>query len=532
MKSLLFHPVFVFLAVLFPLLADTASSAVIYVDDTAAGANNGSSWTDAYTDLQNALIAAISNDQLRVAAGTYYPSIQIGGTGPRYAAFQMKNGVAIYGGFAGTGTDPNQRDIQNNETILSGDIGTAGLTSDNCYHIFYHPTGLNLNATAILDGFTITAAYANGPTATDHRDGAGIHNNTSSPTIANCMFTDNTAYWDGGGIYNNTSSPTVTGCTFANNLADYGGGIVNYSGNPKILDCIFIANTGQSRGGGVYSQNGSPTVINCTFSGNTSPYGGGLVNYQSNSAITNCIFAANRGTSHGGGIWNNYCSPAITNCTFVGNWAYYSGGAMRNYYLSNPTVTNCILWGNTAAQGPQIYNYQSTPIVTFCDIEGGWTGDGNLDSNPSFTDPNGLDGILGTEDDDLRLSYLSPCRDKGSNALLPPDTADLNSNGNTTEPLPYDLSNHPRIIDGDCSGTATVDMGALEYNPKQTGDLDNNCRVDMLDFGIFAQAWQTTPTDLLWNPDCNLSFPADGFINLDDLSILSAHWLIEIPLNP
>lgn len=531
-KSYLFNLVLVFTGVFLPFSSGIASSAVFYVDDTAAGANDGSSWTDAYTDLQNALTAADPNDQIWIAAGTYYPSVQIGGTGPRYAAFQMKNGVAIYGGYAGTETDPNQRDIQNNQTILSGDIGAAGNISDNCYHIFYHPAGLNLNTSAILDGFTITAANANGPTSTSHRDGAGMYNDAGSPTVRNCTFSANVAYWDGGGIYNNNCSPTITGCTFSNNLAYWGGGMVNYSSNPAITNCIFIANTGESRGGGMYSDNSSPNVMNCAFSANISPYGGGLVNYESNSTITNCIFAANRSTSYGGGIWNNYCSPAITNCTFVGNWARLSGGGIRNYYLSNPRISNCILWGNTAAQGPQIYNHQSTPMVTFCNVEGGWTGDGNLDSDPLFTDPNGPDGTLGTADDDLRLSYLSPCRDKGSDPNLPADILDLDCDSDTTESIPYDLYNHSRVVDGDCSGTATVDMGAAEFNPKQTGDLDSNCQIDMQDFSIFAQAWQTTPQDAAWNPDCNLSFPADGIIELADFSILSDRWLTEIPLVP
>jgi hypothetical protein len=532
MKPLLLHPVFVFLTVLFPLLAATASSAIIYVDDTAAGANDGSSWTDAYADLQNALTAAQPNDQIWVAAGTYYPSIQVGGTGPRYATFQMKNSVAIYGGFAGSGTDPNQRDIQNNETILSGDIGAAASTTDNCYHIFYHPAGLNLNSTAILDGFTITAGNANGPTATNHRDGGGIYNDASSPTISNCIFTGNTSYYDGAGIYNTACSPIVNRCTFSDNLGDYGGAIANYSSNTLITNCIFIANTGQSRGGGVYSENGTSTVTGCSFFDNTSPFGGGLVNYQSNSTITNCIFAANDGTAYGGAIWNNNCSPILTNCTFTGNRAFYSGGAIRNYYLSNTTISNCILWGNLAATGAQIDNSTSSPTVSYCDIQGGYTGDGNIDSDPLFTDPNGLDGILGTLDDDLRLSYLSPCRDKGSDALLPQDILDLDGDSDTVESIPYDLDNHTRVIDGDCGGTATVDMGALEYNPKQSGDLDTNCTIDILDFSIFARAWQTGPQDAAWNPDCKLSFPADQSINLYDFSVLYTHWLTEIPLVP
>jgi parallel beta-helix repeat protein len=540
-----------------------ATSSTLYVNNTATGANDGSSWTDAYTDLQNALTASNSGDQIQVAAGTYYPSVQIGGTDPRYATFQMKNGVSIYGGFAGAGADPNQRDTQNNPSILSGDIGAPGDTSDNCYHIFYHLTGLNLDSSAILDGFTLTAGNANGPTATVHRYGGGMYNENSSPTVRNCAFSGNMAYWNGGGIYNFASSPIITQCTFSDNLAYNGGGITNEQGSPVIIHCVFTANTGESAGGGVYNNGqSSSTVSQCTFYNNTAPYGGGLVNYESTSTITNCVFAANHGNSNGGGIWNSFSSPAITNCIFAGNSAYYGGGGIRNYYQSNPTIinctligntainttgsgggiansnssnptlANCILWGNSAALDSQIFNDQSTPIVAFSDIEGGYVGDGNIDSDPLLTNATGPDGTLGTADDDLRLSYLSPCRDSGSDALLPPDYADLDDNGNTTEPVPYDLQNQTRIIDGDCSGTATVDMGALEYNPKQTGDLNSDCQIDLTDFNIFAQAWQTTPQDSQWNPDCDLAFPADGTITLDDFNIIAIHWLDSIPLNP
>ena len=139
-----------------------ATGQVIYVDDDANGLDNGSSWANAYHYLQDALAAAGSGDEIRIAQGTYKPDQGIGVTpGVREATFQLKYGVAIYCGFAGTETALAQRNVQNNVTILSGDIGVADDPNDNCYHVFYHPPGTDLDATAVLDGFTVTGGNAN-----------------------------------------------------------------------------------------------------------------------------------------------------------------------------------------------------------------------------------------------------------------------------------------------------------------------------------------------------------------------------------
>ncbi len=117
-----------------------AGAKIIYVKwDSAAPAPDGVSWDTAYTDIQSALNDAGQGDDIFVAAGTYTPVQENGGTGTRFTSFQLKNQVGLYGGFAGTETDITQRDIQANPTILSGDIGTALETGDNCYHVFYHP---------------------------------------------------------------------------------------------------------------------------------------------------------------------------------------------------------------------------------------------------------------------------------------------------------------------------------------------------------------------------------------------------------
>ena len=246
----------------------------IYVNSGATGGNNGTSWSNAYVNLQSALTEASSGHEIWVAAGTYYPSIRVEGHEDREKAFQMINGVGIYGGFNGTETTLDQRDVQNNQTILSGNIGNPEYVYDNCYHVFNHPAGTNLEESAILDGFTISDGNQ------EYSDIDGIEH----------------PY--GGGMFNVQSSPTVTNCTFRNNFADYdGGGMCNWSGNPAVINCIFTGNTTNGEGGGMLNEQSSPTVTNCTFNGNSAYYGGGMSNSSSNPTVTNCILWDNTASS-------------------------------------------------------------------------------------------------------------------------------------------------------------------------------------------------------------------------------------------
>jgi len=189
----------------------------------------------------------------------------------------------------------------------------------------------------------------------------------------------------------------------------------------------------------MYNTISSPTVSNCTFSGNSAGTdGGGMKNaHNSSPNVTNCTFSGNSASYGGGMLHDGNASPMVTNCTFSGNSASDYGGGMYNY-SSSSTMTNCILWGGSPEE---IYDLSSTLSITYSDIQGGYTGTGNINADPMFLDPDGLDNIPGTEDDDLHLKSGSPCIDTGT-ATGAPDT---------------DIEGKPRPLG------KGYDMGAYEF---------------------------------------------------------------------
>ena len=410
----------------------------IYVDvDATGGANDGSSWEDAYTTLQPALDEAVAGDEIWVAEGIYTPTQEFSPGDPRSATFQLKNGVSLYGGFDPSVGDVGweDRDWVNNVAILSGNIGDPDTSDDNSYHVFYHPYGWGGNA--ILDGVTVTGGNADG--TSPHDRGGGMHNTATQPTIQHCTFKGNRANF-GGGIANYSSSADVTDCTFSQNEATTGGGIANtYGSSGRITDSRFLDNVGGT-GGGMYNDHSSPWVVNCLFADNTAVSGGGLYNDTSASPqVVNSIFIGNTAASNGGGLMNYHATyPLVTNCTFLGN-SGPNGGAI--YDASSATiVTNSILWGDTPNEF--VTTGWPPPTVTYSDVQGGYAGTGNIDLDPFLEDP-----AIG----DVHLLPDSPCIDAGTNAaLFMPDT---------------DFEGDPRIWDGDGDGTPTADMGADEFAP-------------------------------------------------------------------
>jgi hypothetical protein len=368
-----------------------------YVKANATGSNDGTSWANAYTDLNNAITQASAGSEFWVAAGTYKPD----GT-YRSNSITINKDLKIYGGFAATETALYQRDWVANETILSGDIGTVGSDADNSYWV-----SRISNSSAVLDGFTVTKGRG------ANTDGAGTYISGYSPTIRNCTYKDNITDGgdaDGGGIHCWNASPTVIGCLFIDNEAgDDGGAVCNKSGSSgKYINCAFYSNAaqgdnaGRSDGGAIfntasetYPVASNPTFVNCAIAGNsTARDGGGAATEESSSPA---------------------CSVTYVNCTFYGNTAGDDGGALACKDGCSNTVKNCILWANDAtSNGDQIWNSSSTVTVSYSDVQGSYTGTGNINSDPSFAKTADLDGADNrwlTFDDGLRIRFDSPCVD-------------------------------------------------------------------------------------------------------------------------
>jgi len=295
------------------------------------------------------------------------------------------------------------------------------------------------------------------------------------------------------------ASCLLTGFTITNgNSGIYCSGVC-----PTITNCNIIENEGV----GIEAQGtlgrSSATIINCTIAGNR---GAGIyARARKTPTITNCIIIGNKGA----GVDVDE-RATITNCTIVGNAA--SG---ISAYMA--TIANSIIWGNSSQQIVDDYN---TCVVTHSNVQGGWSGDGNIDADPCFADADGPDNIIATEDDDLRLTPGSPCIDIGNNDV------DTDPWLPGIQPLPETaLDGRPRIIDGDCNDTDVIDMGAYEFNYAYIGDFDYQCDVDFEDFAILGLAWLTEPGDDSWDPHCDISIPADKSIDMLDLAVFADNWL-------
>ncbi|MEE9365283.1 MAG: leucine-rich repeat domain-containing protein [Dehalococcoidales bacterium] len=355
----------------------------IYVDSNAPLGGVGSTWLSAFKYLRDALAAAEEGNQIWVVHGVYRPDQGSGAApGDRTATFQLKNGVAVYGGFP-IGGDWTSRDPETYETILSGDLaGDDQLVEDpadlpaeptrgeNSLHVV---TGSGTDETAVLDGFIIEGGNANGAEVDDN--GGGMNNEGGSPTVMNCVFRNNSADMGGAGMFNASSSPMITNCEFTNNCAlEYGGGMNNGTdSNPHVTDCRFNYNKAVNGGGMLNSYNSSPIIEDCVFTYNDAEdAGGAIVNvYDSDPEVIHCIFERNSALQGAGMLNADNSNPALTNCTFRENTAREDAGAIDNGEASSPLIISCNFIGNQAAdEGGAIQNDSSQPTFINCIFAG------------------------------------------------------------------------------------------------------------------------------------------------------------------
>lgn len=371
------------------------NAAIIYVNPGAVGANNGTSWANAFTSLSSALLAATSADEVWVTQGVYKPVTQIdfnssGGLDAREATFQIPDGVAVYGGFSGTEVARDERNWETNLTVLSGDLDNNDINADgnliaetvthavgsNAYHVVYTS---NVSASTLVDGFIITAGRAEfaGVITDPNQDGGGWYNrlsgviNASSPTIRNTIFQGNYSASEGGAMYNTNGAAggvvlsIIENCKFTSNKSNIAGGAINLgsfsagSYQLHIISSEFTSNEAYRRGGALYLLGDHATIDSTRFSNNTvtalSPdastlpgSGGGVSMVGSNAIFNNCIFEGNSSTGNptgafeGGGGGAVYMSTNEPQTTTLG--------------ISEPKFITCgfynnVASGNTAAWG-------------------------------------------------------------------------------------------------------------------------------------------------------------------------------------
>ena len=235
-----------------------------FVDPAATGNGSGTSWANAFTDLQTALSSVGTGTQIWVKQGTYKP-----GTATN-SRFYLPNGVALYGGFDGTETQLNERDWVAHPTILSGDIGTPGLLSDNVWHVVVNHSSVT-DSRNRLDGFTVTGG--NGAGSSWHNQGGGMYL-AGYLKVVNCRIVGNGATGKGAGVSivaTTNAEAEFINCVFEDNHAAIGGAItVETISKLSVTNCTFFNNTStQNVGQSVYLKGSNGSFYNSIFwSGN------------------------------------------------------------------------------------------------------------------------------------------------------------------------------------------------------------------------------------------------------------------------
>ncbi|HNO80217.1 MAG TPA: M12 family metallopeptidase [Phycisphaerae bacterium] len=443
---------------------------ILYIDDNGSPGNTGASWASARSDLFHATAMARwlpgHIAEIRVAQGVYTPD---SGTGDRLRAFELADGVALRGGFAGQGaTDPDERDTVSYPTVLSGDLNgdDAPALFQNYGDNSYHVVSARFVTDAELSGVIIQGGNAD---------------------RADRTFRTPDADTGGGGLLVDGSRVLVENCRFEHNIADTrgGGALITDDRGSTISRCRFNHNRAMTAsatyGGGLSVMRGGDALITgCRFESNEAMYGGALdVQDGGSAAVVNSVFTGNRatlvsGTTGSGGAVSsgNGATPLIANSTFVANTADTAGGGIAALGGAAVEVRNCILWNDTSQNGAELAAALSNASLTVShsDVEGGagaaflssgllTQGAGNIDVDPMFVDLNGHD---------FRLSMGSPCIDAGDSTVLPTEVLTDFAGG-------VRVVDHPAAADtgiGDFDGRV-VDMGAFE-------SLSHDCNANSL----------------------------------------------------
>ena len=445
---------------------------VIYVDADATGADNGSSWADAYTNLQNALEDG-EDAEIRVAQGIYKPSHS-----NREETFELMEGTVVKGGYAGWGKpDPDARDVHKYPTVLSGDLA-----------------GNDVEVAAARDLLTEPSRAEN-----SYRVVTLVYHSEEAPTLEGFTITGANGGYHGGGLYIDHWDAIVTDCIFINNSASAGGAMAFENGRVIFTRCSFIRNaTGDEGNGGAVYLDGCGTCrsmyaafIDCIFLDNYSDgYGGAIYNTSvSMATCINCLFVGNTSVLGGGALYDNGydLGSHLMNCTLSGN----NHGAIYIAQYGSAKLTNCILWDNLAGTNTSLYAqiswernewWDNTPVVNYSCIQawdGSLGGVGNFSADPLFVSPGSWDLDLDYTPGDYHLKPDSPCINAGdpsyvaepTDVEIPPGyywPGEVDPDDYIAKSSERDLDGGPRLV-GD-----RVDMGAYEYGSRKTIYVDRD----------------------------------------------------------
>lgn len=439
----------------------------------------------------------------------------------RSATFRLKAGLIIKGGFAGFGaSDPNQHDPVIYRTILSGDLDGNDVDVNEPHDLADEPTrtenSYNVltifedDSNIILDGLIVTSAtkgglaYISGSTSisncvfmnnSNDDDGGAIVSINGNTFLTNCKFVNNFAAEHGGAMYSDNGNDVFVECSFVENSALDGTGIVNIEGNLELEGCTFShnstyspSNTNESGGGAIFIVSKKVVVKNCLFNENVARYGGAIVGiadvlilercvFTGNSAeyggaiydmrggtVTNCIFTDNRG-DEGGAVCGRCIGPSLINCTLSGNSAQ-NGNAISWFPCLDSSsftmnVTNCISWN----EGDEIGRRNDRlPDITikYSNIQGGWSGEGNIDIDPLFAD---------SENGDFHLkSQAGRWEPDGQSWVQDDVTSPCIDAGNPNSPVAFEAFLNGGIINmGAYGGTVEASLSPSEIHAKYGG---------------------------------------------------------------
>jgi len=421
--------------------------------------------------------------------------------------------------------------FEQNESLRGTDVGGSG-------------SGGALSAYDKSDPTVVDCVFS-GNTSESHGGGISV-DFACAISIENCVFQSNRAGNSGGGIslggaaISHGCEMEVIGCLVKDNICSKsGGGIASFcgsipgggdQGSVLIQDCEISGNQGRNAlGGGILQKNGSflisgniitnnrnivggglyaeclqataeGTIFNCEISGNQATTRGGgarLKTLEGVLRMTQCIISGNNSETDGGGLYAK--KESILNCTILGNSATSGGGVFIESGYGLLSLTNSVIWGNTP---DPIWQWIGWANVTYCNVEGGYTGTGNIDDVPLFYDPS---------NGDFHLRFDSPCREAGANMSELPDE---------------DFEKDPRVAGP--SGNEIVDMGADEfyYHLYHLGTVSPGSVIDVRIAGLPGQSPVMLYLGDLSDPP--VSIPPYGILYL----VRPPHWQNEMGTIP